>query len=120
MAVSSLCSVSFEPPLVSVSLARDSRKAAALLRNGRFQARLLRDEEKELAKDPQIPADSAGLLEFDCEICDMLPVITSLFWRRSTALSSLTAPRCCTDDVAFIHSARSMSSWLHPRCSTSS
>lgn len=61
MTVSSLCCVSWEPPFVTVSLHRDSRKAAALITQAGFRARLLRAEEKEFAQHGQIPIARAGL-----------------------------------------------------------
>jgi flavin reductase (DIM6/NTAB) family NADH-FMN oxidoreductase RutF len=73
MTVSSLCCVSWEPPFVSVSLHRNSRKAAALITRGGFRARLLRAEEKQFAQHGKIPIDRAGLLELECEIRNLHP-----------------------------------------------
>lgn len=74
MTVSSLCCVSWEPPFVTVSLHRDSRKAAALITQAGFRARLLRAEEKEFAQHGQIPIARAGLLELECEIRNLYQV----------------------------------------------
>src|SRR5579864_318442 len=100
MTVSSLCCVSWEPPLITVSLDRTSRKGAALLRSKSFQARMLRDEEKHLVKDAQSSMDRPGLVSLDCEIRHIHPAgdhqlvvaeVTSvklsdgrplLYWRR--------------------------------------
>jgi flavin reductase (DIM6/NTAB) family NADH-FMN oxidoreductase RutF len=68
MTVSSLCCISWQPALISVSLAHDSRKASGLITSGRFHARLLRDEEAGLAKNPPVQINEVGLLNLECEI----------------------------------------------------
>jgi flavin reductase (DIM6/NTAB) family NADH-FMN oxidoreductase RutF len=72
MTVSSLHCVSFDPPLVSVALAKDSRKAAIILANGRFHVRLLRSGEENLCQGEKTPLD-AGLVEMECAISAIHP-----------------------------------------------
>jgi len=67
MTVSSLLGVSFDPPLVSVSLSKDSTKARAILEAGDFRVRLLRAGEEAIAKDANVP-ENAGLVEVECAI----------------------------------------------------
>ena len=73
MTVSSLHCVSFDPPLVSVALSKDSHKARAILANGQFRVRLLRGGEGELAKGEGIPY-GAGMVEMECTTAASYPV----------------------------------------------
>jgi flavin reductase (DIM6/NTAB) family NADH-FMN oxidoreductase RutF len=72
MTVSSLHFVSFEPPIVSLALARDSKKGRIILESGRFHARLLRDTEQDAAKGEGFPV-GPGLLEMDCIVEAVYP-----------------------------------------------
>ena len=67
MTVSSLHCVSFDPPLVSVALSKDSHKAATILAIGRFHIRLLRREEEALSKGGGFPP-CPGMVEMECTI----------------------------------------------------
>lgn len=71
MTVSSLCCISWDPALVSLSLQRSSRTAAILIPAGRFHVRLLREGEEELTKNGCPSSNIRGLLEFECEIRDV-------------------------------------------------
>jgi flavin reductase (DIM6/NTAB) family NADH-FMN oxidoreductase RutF len=73
MTVSSLHCVSFDPPLVSVALRKDSRKAQAILASGRFRVRLLHSGEEELAKGEGIPR-GLGMVEMECTVEARYPV----------------------------------------------
>jgi flavin reductase (DIM6/NTAB) family NADH-FMN oxidoreductase RutF len=73
MTVSSLHCISFDPPLISVALSRESRKVASILATGRFHLRLLRNGEEGLAKG-EGSACGAGLVEMDCVIVANYPV----------------------------------------------
>jgi len=63
--VSSLHCVSFDPPMVSVALARHSRKGKAIVDGGQFHARILRQGEENLTRGEDLPMNP-GLLEMDC------------------------------------------------------
>jgi flavin reductase (DIM6/NTAB) family NADH-FMN oxidoreductase RutF len=67
MTVSSLHCLSFDPPLISVALGKQSRKAAAIEESGRFRARLLRGGEEDLARGETDSGD-VGMVEMECEI----------------------------------------------------
>ena len=67
MTVSSLHCVSFDPPLISVALSRQSRKAASILQEGQFRVRLLRSGEEGLARGEGTGSGS-GLVEMDCTV----------------------------------------------------
>jgi flavin reductase (DIM6/NTAB) family NADH-FMN oxidoreductase RutF len=67
MTVSSIQCVSFDPPLVSLALAKDSKKGKAILSGGSFHARLLRHTEENLARGESRPV-GPGLLEMDCVV----------------------------------------------------
>lgn len=73
MTVSSLHCISSDPPLMSVALHRQSRKAAVILAKGAFRVRLLRNGEESLAKGEGI-ACGGGLVEMDCSIASVHPV----------------------------------------------
>lgn len=73
MTVSSLHCISFDPPMISVALSRESRKSALILASGRFHVRLLRSGEEALAKG-EGTACGAGLMEMDCAIAAIHPV----------------------------------------------
>jgi flavin reductase (DIM6/NTAB) family NADH-FMN oxidoreductase RutF len=73
MTVSSLHCVSFSPPLVSVALGKDSRKAQVILASGQFHVRLLRGGEADVARGQGIP-DGAGMVEMECKIAASYPV----------------------------------------------
>ncbi|MBV8550595.1 MAG: flavin reductase family protein [Acidobacteriaceae bacterium] len=65
--VSSLHFVSSDPPMVSVALARDSLKGAAIIGNGFFHIRLLSLGEESVAKDEALPVGK-GMVEMDCTV----------------------------------------------------
>lgn len=73
MTVSSLHCASLNPPLISVALSRESRRAAAIIEHGGFRVRLLRSGEEQLARD-EGTASGAGLVEMECEISAKYPV----------------------------------------------
>jgi flavin reductase (DIM6/NTAB) family NADH-FMN oxidoreductase RutF len=67
MIVSSLQCISFDPPMLSVALAKDSIKGEAISDSGRFRARLLRHGEEKLCRGERLPSTPA-LLEVQCLI----------------------------------------------------
>jgi len=67
MTVSSLHCASFDPCLVSVALAQDSQKGAAIIKGGWFRARLLRIGEEGLSRGEGHPTN-LGLVELECTI----------------------------------------------------
>jgi flavin reductase (DIM6/NTAB) family NADH-FMN oxidoreductase RutF len=73
MTVSSLHCVSFDPPLISVALGKDSRKAGAILASGQFHVRLLRSGEEDLARGEGAPR-GPGMVEMECTIAAKYPV----------------------------------------------
>ena len=73
MTVSSLHCVSFDPPLISVALGKDSRRAGAILASGQFHVRLLRSGEEHLARGEGTPY-GAGMVEMECTIAAKYPV----------------------------------------------
>jgi flavin reductase (DIM6/NTAB) family NADH-FMN oxidoreductase RutF len=72
MTVSSLHCISFDPPMISVALSKESPKSALILASGGFHIRLLRSGEEGLAKGEGI-ACGAGLVEMDCSIAAIHP-----------------------------------------------
>jgi flavin reductase ActVB len=72
MTLSSLHCVSLDPPMVSLALARDSKKGKAILDGARFHVRLLRDTEENLAKSEDLPL-GPGMLEMDCIVEAIYP-----------------------------------------------
>ena len=72
MTVSSLHCVSFDPPMVSVAMSRNSTKGRVLLHLGRFQARLLREGEQSVAKGEGVLSDNA-VMEMHCTVTEVYP-----------------------------------------------
>lgn len=73
MTVSTLHGVSFDPPWVSVSLDRSSRKAASIIEGRRFRARILRADEESLTRADAVAAHG-GLADLECHIRAVHPV----------------------------------------------
>lgn len=75
MTVSSLHCLSFDPPWVSVSFERGSRKGGAIRRAGRFAACVLRAGEAAAARHLETsPSLAAGLVTLRCTIGSVTPV----------------------------------------------
>ena len=72
MTVSSLQCASLDPPLVSVALARNSQKGAAIVASRQFHARLLRSGEESLSRGEGAP-NGAGIVELRCMIAAIYP-----------------------------------------------
>lgn len=72
MTVSSLHCVSFEPPMVSVALARESAKGVSILERKCFRAQLLQHGEENLARGEGILSGPA-LLRMDCSVTAIFP-----------------------------------------------
>jgi flavin reductase (DIM6/NTAB) family NADH-FMN oxidoreductase RutF len=67
MTVSSFHAVSSDPPWVSVSLERESRKGRVVVESGSFRATLLKAEEESFARGGDLPSD-AGVAVIECVI----------------------------------------------------
>lgn len=75
LTVSSLQCVSFDPPWISVSIERASRRGQALAAAGAFVARVLAVEEQAWARAVDQPLPEArGVVELDAAIRQVLPV----------------------------------------------
>lgn len=76
MTVSSLHCVSFDPPMVSVALARDSARGAAVLKAGRFHTRLLRYGEQAVVSGEGVASGlgvGKGVMEMECTVVAVYP-----------------------------------------------
>jgi flavin reductase (DIM6/NTAB) family NADH-FMN oxidoreductase RutF len=72
MTVSSLHCVSFDPPMVSVAISRNSTKGRELLKVGRFHAHLLSEGEQSVAKGEGAPHGNA-FMEMNCTVTEVHP-----------------------------------------------
>jgi flavin reductase (DIM6/NTAB) family NADH-FMN oxidoreductase RutF len=72
MTVGSLHCVSFDPPMVSVAMSRNSTKGRVLLNVGRFLARLLREGQQSAAKGEGVLSGSA-VVEMHCTVTEVYP-----------------------------------------------
>lgn len=72
MTVSSLSIVSYDPPMVAVSIANGSRKGADVLEAKCFRISLLRTGQEDAAMNASEP-EQAGLAEFRCSVNSRIP-----------------------------------------------